>query len=69
MHSPAREACTAFPPSNVTPPWLLFFLRRLRACNGHYALAWSLFPGDLPPGVPRPSVVEGAAVLACHRLV
>lgn len=69
MHKLAREAAIAFPPTNVTPPWLLFFLRRLRACNGHYALAWRLFPGDMPPDMECPSIYEGAAVLARHRLV
>lgn len=68
MRSLAQEAARAFPQNNVTPPWLLFFMRRLRATNGHYALAWRLLPCDLPPGVQMPSVVECAAVLARHRL-
>lgn len=68
MRSLAREARASIRHPNVTPPWLLFFLRLVRASRGDYAMAWRQLPAHLPRGVCCPSLVECAAVLAAHHL-
>ena len=69
MRLNARQIRSLTPGATVTPPWLLFFMRELRASNGNYALAWRQLPRHLPRGVACPSVAECAAALAVHHLV
>ena len=54
---------------NVTPIWLLVFLRLVRGeADGSFARAFAMLPSALPTLAPCPTKVEAAVVLAYHRL-
>lgn len=68
MRNLAKETLASIASPNVTPLWLLVFLRLARATEADYAKAWKMLPSPLPEGERCPSIVEAAAVLALHRL-
>ena len=55
--------------ANVTPVWLLPFMRLVKGpAQGDYAKAYAMLPYHLPKRVRRPSTAVVAVVLAQHNL-
>lgn len=68
MRTLAQHARATVALSNVTPTWLLIFLRLAGGRHGDYAKAWKMLPDHLPGTVSCPTMFECAATLAHHRL-
>lgn len=65
----AKQARALVAFSNVTPVWLLIFLRLVKQhTGGDYAKAWTMLPSHLPQDMKPPTIEEMAAVLAYHHL-
>lgn len=68
MRTPTPDAPLLVECSNVTPPWLLIFLRLAGGQRGNYARAWIRLPASLPAAIRCPTFYEMVAVLAYHDL-
>lgn len=64
------EARAKTPFSNVTPVWLLPYMRLIKGtAKGDHAEAWKRLPMHLPQGEKLPSVQEAAIILLDHKLI
>lgn len=69
MRISKREAQQIIAYSNVTPVWLLPYLRLLKGAAGYdYCIAYELLPHYLPKGVSCPTRAMVAVVLTYHQI-